>query len=69
MKRWLFIHGFGRLSKEYSKLSQQTEKASFLTREFGINYLDVLEDKNSNLFTFPKLRDKIFSALCRHRMQ
>lgn len=47
MKKWLFIHGLGRLSKEYSALLQQTEKSAFLAREFGVNYLDVLEDKNA----------------------
>ena len=47
MKRWLFVHGIGLLSKKYSMLSEQAERFAFLAREFGVSYLDVLEEKNA----------------------
>ena len=43
IKKYLFIHGIGVLFNEYSLLREQTERCAFLAREFGIDYLDILE--------------------------
>lgn len=32
---WIFNHGIGKLSRAYSGLSQQTERAAFAMENFG----------------------------------
>ena len=33
---WKFNHGIGKLSRAYSRIIQQTERAAFLMEKFGI---------------------------------
>jgi len=39
---WFFVRNIGKLSKSYKKLSQQTERASFLMENFGRKWQDAI---------------------------
>jgi hypothetical protein len=40
----MFVHGFGKLWRKYSQISQQTERVAFLTEKFGRKGVDVLQE-------------------------
>ncbi len=46
---WMFIHRIGKVSKEYYKLNQSTERVSFLMEYFGRDWIDVIEEHKSQL--------------------
>jgi hypothetical protein len=43
IKRWLFILGIGKLSKQYMGLANEYERMVFLAEHFGKTGLDVRE--------------------------
>lgn len=38
---WMFVRGIGKLSAQYSELSQQIERAAFGMESFGKEWLEV----------------------------
>lgn len=46
---WLFVHRLGQMSQRYHQLTQATEKAAFLTEQFGRQWVEVLQEHESQL--------------------
>ena len=46
---FLFVHGWGKLSREYEQLTDAAFRAEFLLRNFGKPGLEIARDRSMNL--------------------